>query len=235
MPGPSRFGTRSSTARVSRAPPTQLSLGHGRQRRRRDRCRDAGGPGDRRAHERRKRWSGAGRRLRATADLQGNFILQQPTDRSGAYDLEQLPPGQYKLKFVDDGCTGREGTYAPQYFDAEATLAQADPVTVTAGQTMSAIDARMEPSGSAGGAGGGSGGGGGGGGAGGGTNTQPESRHRSTARAVRLTAQPDSARRPERRTQAHPPLRRELQLPCAGRDQGEDRQHGSGEATAATR
>ncbi len=93
--------------------------------------------------------------------LQGDFILQQPTDPSGAYDLEQLPAGQYKLEFVDDGCTGRQPAYSPQYFDAESTLAQADPITVQAGQTTSAIDARLV--GNDGGGGGGSGGTGSGG------------------------------------------------------------------------
>lgn len=78
-------------------------------------------------------------------DQQGAFILQQPTDRSGAYDLAQLPAGPYKLEFVDDGCTGEAQAYAAQYFDAQTTLAQADSITVQAGQTMAGIDAQLAP------------------------------------------------------------------------------------------
>jgi hypothetical protein len=113
-------------------------------------------------------------------DPRGDFVLQQPTDRSGAYDLEQLPAGRYKVEFVDDGCTGQTPAYAAEYFDTRATLAQADPITVRAGQTMPGIDGHLALLGGGAGGGGGAGTGGGGSGPGagrgGGSGVPPPSR-----------------------------------------------------------
>jgi len=55
---------------------------------------------------------------------------------TGIYKIPSLPPDQYKVKF-------RKSGYTAQYYNGKATLAEADPVTVTGGATTSGIDAAM--------------------------------------------------------------------------------------------
>ena len=60
---------------------------------------------------------------------------------SGEYSL-LLPAGTYRVEFSDPG-----ETHGTQYYDAKATLAEADPVTVAAGETQAGVDATMLPPG----------------------------------------------------------------------------------------
>jgi Carboxypeptidase regulatory-like domain/Divergent InlB B-repeat domain len=55
---------------------------------------------------------------------------------TGNYTIRELPPGEYKVGFTRAG-------YGTQYYDGKATIAEADPVTVTGGETNTGIDAAM--------------------------------------------------------------------------------------------
>ena len=61
------------------------------------------------------------------------------TDSEGHYAIGYLPEGQYKVEFD----TPYESPYAPQFFDGKGSLEEADPVSVTAGETTPQIDAEM--------------------------------------------------------------------------------------------
>lgn len=62
------------------------------------------------------------------------------TDEAGSYRLGSLPPGQYKVGFW-----GRNGSadYASQYYDGGAGPDQAVPISVTAGATVTGINATL--------------------------------------------------------------------------------------------
>jgi hypothetical protein len=62
------------------------------------------------------------------------------TDEAGDYALGALPTGSYQLRFWG---RGKSAEYAPQYYEGRATLAEATPVSVTAGATVTGIDAAM--------------------------------------------------------------------------------------------
>jgi hypothetical protein len=72
--------------------------------------------------------------------LNGNFMGSTQTDSSGAYTLSGLSPGSFDIEF-SSGC-GASG-YVAQYYNAEPSLASANPVTVTSGATTSGINAAM--------------------------------------------------------------------------------------------
>jgi hypothetical protein len=55
---------------------------------------------------------------------------------SGKYTIRELPPGEYKVRFT-------KSSYGTQYYNGKATITEADPVTVTGGQTTEGIDAAM--------------------------------------------------------------------------------------------
>jgi Carboxypeptidase regulatory-like domain/Divergent InlB B-repeat domain len=55
---------------------------------------------------------------------------------TGNYTIRELPPGEYKVRFSKSG-------YGTQYYNGKATIAEAEPVTVTGGNTTSGIDAAM--------------------------------------------------------------------------------------------
>lgn len=57
-------------------------------------------------------------------------------DLGGAYEFEHIPPGSYKVRFSLGG-------YFTQYFDDKATEAEAQSVTVTAGDETTGVDATL--------------------------------------------------------------------------------------------
>ena len=63
------------------------------------------------------------------------------TNSNGAYQISGLAPGSYTVGFS----TGGGQNYLPQYYNGASSFAAADPVTVTAGQTTTGIDAALEP------------------------------------------------------------------------------------------
>lgn len=63
------------------------------------------------------------------------------TTAGGVYALAGLPPGSYRLHF-DPSALG--GSYAPQYFDGQATELAAEPVVVAAGGSVGEIDAVLQ-------------------------------------------------------------------------------------------
>jgi hypothetical protein len=60
------------------------------------------------------------------------------TDDAGEYILSSLPSGSYKIGFWGRGASAE---YAPQYYEGQSTIAQATPVSVTAGEITTGIDA----------------------------------------------------------------------------------------------
>jgi Carboxypeptidase regulatory-like domain len=73
-------------------------------------------------------------------DSGGGITAQSSTNANGVYTTIPLPSGSYRVGF-DLGCG--DSTYAAQYYNGRATLAGADPVTVTDGTTTSGINAAL--------------------------------------------------------------------------------------------
>jgi len=70
-------------------------------------------------------------------------VIQQ-TDSNGDYTVSDLSSGSYKVKFSENPYLGN---YAPQYYHAKSSWAEAEPVSVTAGSTTPEINAEMQPGG----------------------------------------------------------------------------------------
>ena len=64
------------------------------------------------------------------------------TGSTGGYTVSNLASGSYKVEF---SANSEVGNYAPQYYNAKSSLAEAEPVTVTAGTITTAINAAMQP------------------------------------------------------------------------------------------
>jgi hypothetical protein len=62
------------------------------------------------------------------------------TDEAGAYKLGGLPMGTYKVGFWGQG---KSAEYAPRYYEEAATIAQATPIPVATGATVTEVDAAM--------------------------------------------------------------------------------------------
>jgi hypothetical protein len=62
------------------------------------------------------------------------------TDAGGAYRLHSLPTGSYKVGFWG---RGKSAEYQPWYYQGKASLAEATPVLVTAGEVTTGIDASL--------------------------------------------------------------------------------------------
>ena len=73
-------------------------------------------------------------------DSSGGITAQSSTNANGVYTTIPLPSGSYRVGF-NLGCG--DSTYAAQYYNGRATLAGADPVTVTDGTTTSGINAAL--------------------------------------------------------------------------------------------
>jgi hypothetical protein len=65
------------------------------------------------------------------------------TDANGGYDFDDVVPGEYAVEF-DPTCGGTTSrTYALQFYDNQADPGTSSPVSVTAGQTETGIDAEL--------------------------------------------------------------------------------------------
>ncbi len=64
------------------------------------------------------------------------------TAMDGTYELPGMPPGSYRVEFMD-----YNGTYVLEYYNGKATLAKANDVVVKAGTTTSGIDATLDEGG----------------------------------------------------------------------------------------
>lgn len=69
----------------------------------------------------------------------GSYVTSTTSSGDGSYTLNDLVPGTYEVKFTP----ASDGNYLPQYYHGESTLASADPVTVTSGQTTTDIGAAL--------------------------------------------------------------------------------------------
>jgi hypothetical protein len=67
-----------------------------------------------------------------------SYVNDTTTNATGSYNLGGLATGDYKVEFQD-----YSGTYATQYYNNQPSLAAANDVSVTAGQTTSAINATL--------------------------------------------------------------------------------------------
>jgi len=72
-------------------------------------------------------------------DANNNVLTGANTDGSGNYTIYGLTPGAYKIYFE----TNNAGNYVREYYNDKTSLAAADSVTVTAGQTTENIDAQL--------------------------------------------------------------------------------------------
>jgi hypothetical protein len=71
----------------------------------------------------------------------GTTVVSAQTNKAGTYMLAKLPPASYVVEF--SGC-GTTSYYVTQFNDDEPTLADANPVTVSAGTTTGGINAAMQ-------------------------------------------------------------------------------------------
>ena len=69
------------------------------------------------------------------------------TGANGSYRATGLATGTYQVYFGDPLCILAVPGLAPQWYDDQPTQATASPVSVTAGQTTSSIDAALQPDG----------------------------------------------------------------------------------------
>ncbi len=76
----------------------------------------------------------------------GQFIVGQGVGANGTWAVGGLAAGTYDVSFQDCGPTSGTG-YLTQYYDGSSTQSGATPVTVTAGQTSTGIDATLQPGG----------------------------------------------------------------------------------------
>ena len=76
-------------------------------------------------------------------DASSSLTVSITTDSTGHYTLSGLASGNYKVGFR--ACGG--GNYLPQFYNGKSSLAAADVVSVTAGDTTSGIDAALPPGG----------------------------------------------------------------------------------------
>jgi hypothetical protein len=72
------------------------------------------------------------------------FVAGAKTNSAGQYTISTLTPGSYKVEFFD--CVA--SLYVNQYYNNKATLANANPVSVTEGATTSGISAKLAAGGS---------------------------------------------------------------------------------------
>ena len=76
-------------------------------------------------------------------DTAGRPVLRQPTDADGDFTLNQLPPGRFILRFVDDDCAGQAEQYAPIYYPDASTPSDAQVIALQAGQVVGRTDATL--------------------------------------------------------------------------------------------
>jgi hypothetical protein len=74
----------------------------------------------------------------AVLDANGNSVAQGWLSWDGSYRIDGVRPGDYEVKFISS-----DPNLLPQYWANAATAADATPVTIVAGQTVSGIDAAL--------------------------------------------------------------------------------------------
>ena len=69
------------------------------------------------------------------------------TDASGNYTIQRLVTGSYRVRFTVLGLGCNNGNWIDQWYSAKSDMASANPVSVTAGQSTTTIDAQMQAGG----------------------------------------------------------------------------------------
>jgi hypothetical protein len=72
-------------------------------------------------------------------DAGQSLVRAQATDATGAYTIQGLPTGSYRVYFA----TSAAGNYFAEWYDNKSSFASADPVAATAGQTTPNINAEL--------------------------------------------------------------------------------------------
>jgi len=78
-------------------------------------------------------------------DLNQYWLPGVSTDSDGYYTLHGVPAGDYKIQFNPDNAPGN---YVREWYNDRDSFENADPVTVTVGQTTTGIDAQLAEAGS---------------------------------------------------------------------------------------
>ncbi len=78
-------------------------------------------------------------------DVSGIALQSVNTQPDGSYLINRIPGGSVKILFNAGPCYS--GNYISEYYPDKGTLAEAQPVAVTLGQTTSGIDAVLSPAG----------------------------------------------------------------------------------------
>ena len=81
----------------------------------------------------------------AAYNATGDQVGSGQTDVDGAYDITGLAAGSYTVKFLPDTNDGQN--YVAQYYDSAASEAAAKPLTLSAGQAATGIDAALQAGG----------------------------------------------------------------------------------------
>jgi hypothetical protein len=77
-------------------------------------------------------------------DAKNDYIAFGITDSNGDYEVSALAPGTYYVEFFSNYQTAA-GTEQSEFYGGTSGLAEARPVTITAGQTTSGIDIALSP------------------------------------------------------------------------------------------
>ena len=81
------------------------------------------------------------------AGAEGKKVAEAQTHGGGDYTVAGLPPGEYVVEFYS-GVPGSNGkNYAKQYYPDQSSLATAQPVKVTEGETKAGINAKLQSGG----------------------------------------------------------------------------------------
>ncbi len=79
-------------------------------------------------------------------DCYGFSVGYDNTDATGTYTITGLIPGGYRLRF-EPNSWGASRQYLREYYDDQSEMEDADSVTVASGETVSGVDAGLDPGG----------------------------------------------------------------------------------------
>ncbi len=80
-------------------------------------------------------------------DSSGNQAGFYCTNANGTYTISTLPTGSYRLEFSSNQNCGTNVNYVTRYYSGKSSLATADPVSATEGQTTSNINTALQTEG----------------------------------------------------------------------------------------
>ena len=72
----------------------------------------------------------------------GTTVASADTAIDGTYSISDLPTGSYVVKFAAE--CGNSGAYLTQWYNDKTSATSANPVSVTAGSTVTSVDAALQ-------------------------------------------------------------------------------------------